>query len=153
MFIVGVFIIVGFIIYIIIRSSKKKLPTPPYTPEFTILTGYDFELLELINNERVAVGLNRLIPERLLTNLCEVHCNEMNKVKKISHDNFQSRFEASTSVYMCENVAYNYSTANSLHHAYMGSEGHKKNILTPKVTHIGIYTENKYNTCLFARYQ
>jgi uncharacterized protein YkwD len=109
-------------------------------------------LVVLINNERVLNGLPALIQEKLLTSICEEKCDDMIKIKIVNHDGFSSRFEKSNATVLLENLGYGFSTDNGLCQAYMNSPRHKYNILNRNVTHIGVYTKQKYNCCLFAKY-
>ena len=109
-------------------------------------------LLTLINNERALRGLTPLIPEELLTSICEEKCDDMIISKSVNHDNFSNRFVKSNAIKLLENVGYGFSTDSAIFHAYMKSPGHKGNILSENLTHIGVHTKQKYNCCLFARY-
>lgn len=109
-------------------------------------------LLVYINNERVLKGLPALIPEKLLTSICEEKCDDMIKTKIVNHEGISSRFKKSNATVLLENLGYGFSTDNALCQAYMNSPNHRDNILSRNVTHIGIYTKQKYNCCLFAKY-
>jgi uncharacterized protein YkwD len=109
-------------------------------------------LIAYINNERVLNGLPKLIPEKLLISICEEKCDDMIKTKIVNHDGFSDRFDKSNSIVLLENVGWGFSTDNALCQAYMNSTKHRYNILSRNVTHIGVYTKQKYNCCLFARY-
>jgi uncharacterized protein YkwD len=76
----------------------------------------------------------------------------MIRTHNVNHDEFLNRFEESHATKLLENVGYGFSTDNGLFQAYMKSPKHRDNILNKNVTHIGIYTKNKYNCCLFANY-
>jgi len=109
-------------------------------------------LIVYINNERTLNGLPALIQEKLLTSICEEKCDDMIRTKNVNHDGFSSRFEKSNATVLLENLGYGFSTDNGLCQAYMNSPRHRYNILNRNVTHIGVYTKQKYNCCLFAKY-
>lgn len=110
------------------------------------------DLLILINNERASRGLKQLIPEELLTSICEEKCDDMIETKTVDHENYSDRLDESNAIKLLENVGYGFSTDNGLFHAYMKSPKHRDNILNKNITHIGVYTKNTYNCCLFANY-
>jgi uncharacterized protein YkwD len=141
--------IIGCLLVVYLNRSKPTLPKEAYIP---VPSNQNSVLLTLINNERVQNGLPELVPEELLTSICEEKCNEMIASKSVDHDGFSNRFVKSRALTLLENVGYGFSTDNSIFHAYMKSPGHKANILSKNTTHIGIYTKNSYNCCLFARY-
>ena len=109
-------------------------------------------LLTLINNERASNGLTPLIPEELLTSICEEKCDDMIETHNVTHENYLDRFEESNATVLLENIGYGFSTDNGLFQAYIKSPEHRYNILNKNITHIGVYTKNKYNCCLFANY-
>lgn len=150
-FIIFITIIGGFIIYKLTRKKpiNKKIS---YTPIPYDLESDDLELFSLINDYRENEGFNKLISETLLTNISEEHCQYMIKNLKLSHDNFVDRVRKVMSNIVLENVGYGYKSPVGLFNAYIKSDEHRENILNKDITHIGICTINKYNTCLFAKY-
>ena len=110
------------------------------------------ELVNLINEERKLLGLLELSQEINLTGIAKQKVLEMIKTEIVDHSGFKERAQKSQSSYFSENVAYNYSTNRSLFGAYKRSENHYANMINSKTTHIGVYTENKYNCCVFAKY-
>lgn len=143
-----VFVLACILVVIINKVSPvpiKKLYKP-------VTSNQNSVLLTLINNERVSNGLSELIPEELLMSICEEKCDDMIISKSVNHDNFSDRFVKSNATKLLENVGYGFSTDSSILHAYMKSPGHRNNILSENLTHIGVYTKQKYNCCLFAKY-
>lgn len=110
------------------------------------------ELIININKERIFNNLDTLKSEKLLNKIAKKKVEQMIANNFISHNNFIYRSKKSQSLYFSENLAYNYSNDSLLLNAYLKSESHKKNILSSKYTHIGNYTKNKYNCCVFAKY-
>ena len=141
--------IIGCGLAVYLNKSKPAIIKERYVP---VISNQNSMLLTLINNERVQNGLPELVPEELLTTICEEKCDEMIATKSVNHDGFSNRFVKSRALTLLENVGYGFSTDSSILHAYMKSSGHKANILSKNTTHIGIYTKNSYNCCLFAKY-
>ncbi|WP_413998271.1 CAP domain-containing protein [Flavobacterium sp. W1B] len=120
----------------------------------------ELETMNLINNYRVSVGLNRLEIINHLSSKSEEHDNYMIINNAISHDGFVARSEnimktlgAKT---VAENVARNYDTPQSVLVAWLESPGHKENIVG-NFTHFGIAikenpeTGKKYYTNIFVK--
>ncbi len=102
------------------------------------------EILVLINNYRVANGLSVLNKLQTIKSQANTHTNYMIDQNKISHDFFYQRKEYLTqnanAVGVGENVAYGYSSAESVVNAWVKSESHKKNI-EGNFTHFEISAE------------
>ena len=137
---------------ILVVVMNKVSPAPIKELYKPVTSNQNSVLLTLINNERVSNGLSELIPEELLMSICEEKCDDMIISKSVNHDNFSNRFVKSNAIKLLENVGYGFSTDSAIFHAYMKSPGHKGNILSENLTHIGVHTKQKYNCCLFARY-
>nr|WP_169051703.1 CAP domain-containing protein [Flavobacterium sp. H122] len=120
-------------------------------------TSEELEVLALINNYRVSKGLNALEKVDYISTISESHDKYMIQEGKPSHDNFYDRFEALSknlgAKNVSENVAYNYSSPQSVFNAWMASDGHRSNI-EGNYTHFGIAIRanaegKKYYTNLF----
>lgn len=92
----------------------------------------EIEIMELINAYRINEGLNPLEDHSTVKAVARTHTDYMVEVANVSHDNFfqrkqslQSNAEAND---VTENVAYGYSSAESVVHAWLNSPGHKENI-------------------------
>ena len=92
----------------------------------------EVETLELINDYRVSQGLNALGDMNIVKSVAYSHTDYMLENNEISHDNFFKRSEYLKShtgaARVSENVAYGYSSAQTLVKAWLASEGHRKNI-------------------------
>jgi len=90
------------------------------------------EILSLVNDHRVANGYSSLEKLQVIKSQTANHTNYMIKNEKISHDFFYQRKEYlnknTNSINVGENVAYGYSSAQSVLTAWLNSENHKKNI-------------------------
>jgi uncharacterized protein YkwD len=92
----------------------------------------EIEILELINNHRLSVGLNPLQDMDVIKAQAYSHTEHMVLENEVSHDNFFERSDylkanAGAKV-VSENVAYGYTRAESVVNAWLRSESHKLNI-------------------------
>jgi hypothetical protein len=101
-------------------------------------------LFELVNQERVAVGLMPLAWDNALAVAAERHAERMAANGSISHQyagepDLPERFGAEGARFSAaaENVALN-GTVNGLHSAWMHSPGHRANILDTNMTELGV---------------
>lgn len=90
------------------------------------------QILNLINQHRISIGLNKLEILPIIKAVAHKHNIEMIEANKLSHNGFVERAEyliyTTCSSNVAENLAYNYTTANSVFIAWMNSPGHRKNI-------------------------
>ncbi|WP_100611674.1 CAP domain-containing protein [Confluentibacter lentus] len=95
-------------------------------------TSFELEILELINNHRLSVGLNPLKNMDLIKSQAYSHTDYMVETQTISHDYFYERSnflkQNAGALKVSENVAKGYTTAQSLVNAWIKSESHKANI-------------------------
>ncbi|MEP1488101.1 MAG: CAP domain-containing protein [Algibacter sp.] len=92
----------------------------------------EVEILELINNHRLSMGLNPLSDMPVVKSVAYSHTDYMVDNNQVSHDNFFTRSdylkENAGAKKVSENVAYGYTSAESVVKAWIKSEGHKANI-------------------------
>ncbi len=92
----------------------------------------EIEILELINQHRITVGLNVLGNNNLIKGQAYSHTDYMVNINEVNHDNFYSRknylVNNANALKVSENVAYGFSSASSVVNAWLNSEGHKENI-------------------------
>ena len=92
----------------------------------------EVEILDLINDHRLSLGLNPLIDMPVVKSVAYSHTDYMVDNNVVSHDNFFARSNYLKSnagaKKVSENVAYGYSSAESVVKAWIRSEGHKANI-------------------------
>ncbi len=95
-------------------------------------TPFELEILELINDHRVSIGLNPLQNMDLIKSQAFSHTDYMVETQEVSHDHFYDRSnflkKNAGALKVSENVAYGYTSAQSLVTAWLKSEGHKANI-------------------------
>ena len=106
---------------------------------------FDLEVLNLVNQERSAVGLDPLAIDSQLDTAANLHTDEMVQADLMSH---QLPGEAdlgdrvSDTGYdwsrLGENVAAGYTTPEAVVDGWMNSPRHRENILNPDFTEIGI---------------
>jgi len=99
------------------------------------------EILVLVNQHRQEIGLEALKRSTIADELAIEHTNYMITHSKISHDNFNLRFQELQQKVNAhgagENVASGYQDASSVMNGWLNSSGHKANI-EGNYTHIGI---------------
>lgn len=98
----------------------------------------EFQLLDLINQDRARNGLQLLRMEPTLQNYARHHATDEANAGTIWHnmDELKQWAPAGWSG-LGENVAYNYSIL-AMHQAYMNSPPHRANILNPAFNYVGI---------------
>ncbi|WP_425075580.1 CAP domain-containing protein [Psychroserpens sp. S379A] len=92
----------------------------------------EIEILELINAHRINLGLNALNNHNTIKAVAYTHTDYMVEVDNVSHDNFFQRKNSleqnASATRVSENVAYAFSSAQSVVNAWLNSEGHRANI-------------------------
>ncbi|WP_341215426.1 CAP domain-containing protein [uncultured Wocania sp.] len=92
----------------------------------------EIEILELINNHRLSLGLNPLADLTIVKSVAYSHTDYMVDKNEVSHDNFYTRSNYLKSKAgakkVSENVAYGYSSAESVVKAWIRSDGHRATI-------------------------
>lgn len=90
------------------------------------------KILELINDYRQSKGLNILSNMSVIKAQAFTHTGYMVDVQKMSHDNFFKRSKYlkanANAKEVSENVAYGFTSANSVVNAWLKSNGHRVNI-------------------------
>lgn len=132
----------------------------PIDPSFINLNNWEMadSILSKINNHRAELG-NRLLQKDTMyaTTYALYHTQYMISKNKLSHTNFFIRKElllkkGATNV--AENLAYGYTSGESVVNAWISSENHKK-IIEGDYTHIGFgilsssHNGKKYFTTIF----
>lgn len=92
----------------------------------------EVEILELINNHRLSLGLSALSDMTLVKQVAYSHTDYMVVNNEVSHTNFYKRSDYlkanAGAIKVSENVAYGYSSAESVVRAWLKSDGHRANI-------------------------
>jgi uncharacterized YkwD family protein len=108
------------------------------------------QVIELTNNERRKNGLAPLSADPSLSRVAQTKTNDMNSKHYFSHTSptYGSPFDMMRDFGVTykaagENIAMGQTTAQQVVTSWMNSEGHRKNILSPNYTNIGVgYTSN-----------
>ncbi len=92
----------------------------------------EIEILNLINDHRLSEGLSPLEDMDIVKSVAFSHTDYMVYSGEVSHDNFYTRSNYLKShagaKRVSENVAYGYSSAESVVRAWLKSEAHKNNL-------------------------
>lgn len=112
--------------------------------EDTDIAAVEYKMLELVNKERVQAGVKPLLMDKELVKIARLKSQDMIDKNYFAHTSptygdpfaMMRSFGVSFS-YAGENLAGN-QTVEKAHEALMNSPGHRKNILSPNYTHIGI---------------
>jgi uncharacterized YkwD family protein len=134
------------------KKPKAKPPAPmpkppakePAGPIVSPLSAEERQMVQLVNQERTKQGLKPLIIDTELARVARIKSQDMADKNYFSHTSptYGSPFEMMKKFGITystagENIACNQSVAKA-HDALMNSPGHRKNILSPDFTHIGI---------------
>lgn len=108
------------------KINTIEVPVAPQAKQIEI------EIMELINAYRITEGLNPLNDHNTVKAVASTHTDYMIEVENVSHDNFFQRKQslqanASANI-VSENVAYGFSSAESVVNAWLNSPSHKENI-------------------------
>lgn len=102
----------------------------------------EYEILNLVNNYRDNLGLNKLIKLDIVSAVAFTHSNHMSETGLLSHDNFSDRHlelvNNANAKAVGENVGFGYNSAQSVFNAWIFSDSHKHLIEGSKFTHFGI---------------
>ena len=100
------------------------------------------EILNLVNNYRDNLGLNKLIKLDIVSAVALTHSNHMSETGLVNHDNFSDRHQElvynANAKAVGENVGFGYNSAKSVFNAWIFSDSHKHLIEDSKFTHFGI---------------
>ncbi|AOY76977.1 CAP domain-containing protein [Clostridium formicaceticum] len=149
-------------------AAPQQQPTPaetqpanPSTPAQNTsnarhaLTAAEIEMVEYVNQARKQAGLKPLAIDVDLSYVARVKSKDMQDNNYFSHTSptYGSPFDMMKNFGIqyrsaAENIAIN-SSVSGAHNAFMNSEGHRKNILNPNFTHIGIGIQNRHYTQMF----
>jgi uncharacterized YkwD family protein len=145
-----------------ITVVKPKLPVPAKpteqspTPSSTSnILAIEREAVRLINIERTKQGLKPLMIDSKLCMIARKKSLDMKEKNYFSHQSptYGSPFDMLKQFGVSyrtagENIAAGYSTAQAVVNGWMNSQGHRRNILNPAFTHIGVgyVTGGSYGT-------
>lgn len=143
------------------KTVSRKSAEGDLTPtSFKVAGRFDYgkaiQVVELTNKERVTKGLKPLVMDSTLMELAMIRAAEMKGINKMTHtrpnggsgvDIILNNLGISAS--SGENIALGQSTAQIVMAQWMGSPGHRANILNRYYTHMGAGECNGYWVQLF----
>lgn len=92
----------------------------------------EIEIMELINNHRLEMGLNPLNSLGIIKSVAFTHTDYMVEINQVNHDNFYQRknslIQNAGAITVSENVAYGYGSAQDVVNAWINSPGHRANL-------------------------
>lgn len=121
---------------------------------------YEHEVLQLVNKERSARGLNPLQMDSKVQQVARIKSQDMQKNNYFDHTSptYGSPFDMLKSFGVNysmagENIAYGHTSPAAVVEGWMNSQGHRENILNPNFTHLGVGYEpvGHYWTQMFIR--
>lgn len=137
---------------LILANPQIKNPDLIYPGQTVIIpvldstvSSYEQKVIDLVNEIRVQNGLKKFTASWELSRVARYKSQDMKDNKYFSHTsptygspfnmikNFGIPFKTAG-----ENIAYGYSTPQAVVNGWMSSEGHRKNILNPNFTQIGV---------------
>lgn len=140
------------------KQTNEKKPSQPLSTER--MNDFETTVIELTNAERSKEGLPELQPDTPLSRVAELKSKDMVSKDYFSHTSptygspFDMMSEFGVSYQSAgENIAYGQRTPEQVVNAWMGSAGHRENILNNDFTHIGVgFVENgNYWTQMFIK--
>jgi len=128
--------------------APAPAPSPPVQRVVTggPYSGLESRILSLVNAERRERGLRALVWNDRLDQAAKLHARNMATYRKMSHvipevklSTLSARAQHVQYPYamIAENIALGYMDAESVVRGWMGSPGHRRNILSPEATEIG----------------
>lgn len=112
-----------------IDDKVESLELSAITPQTKTI---EIEVLEHINNHRLSIGLNPLNDLQIIKSVAFTHTDYMLDTGDVSHHNFFTRSDYLKSnagaKSVSENVAYGYSSAETVVKAWLKSDGHRATI-------------------------
>jgi uncharacterized protein YkwD len=128
-----------------IEEDKIDAISSSYVPQTKTI---EVEVLELINTHRISLGLAPLNGMNAIKAQAYGHTDYMIKNDEVSHANFYQRknnlINQAGAISVAENVAYAFSTPESVVNAWLNSEGHK-NVIEGDYTNFDISAEMDEN--------
>jgi len=136
-------------------KAPVQQPQQPVSNSRHSLTSNEVKLVEYVNSARADAGLAPLAIDVDLSYVARVKSQDMHDNNYFSHTSptYGSPFDMMKKFGIqyrsaAENIART-SSVESAHNGFMNSEGHRRNIMNPSLTHIGIGIYNGYYTQMF----
>jgi uncharacterized protein YkwD len=128
-----------------ITTNGGQVPKPAEPAPTAGATEFAERVITLVNEERAKVGLSPMTRDDKLMEAALYKCEDMAKTNTFSHDsptygdslNITNLFNISWSAWG-ENIAQGQSTPEAVMKSWMGSAGHRANILSQNFSRIGV---------------
>lgn len=123
-------------------SSRPSSPTPSTTTTTKAPSGgssstYEAQLLSLVNAERTSRGLSALRAASCPDRFAESWASHLSSTGAFSHQSLGPIMSSCGATMAAENIARGGISASAMVSMWMGSSGHRANILDPKLTQVG----------------
>lgn len=125
-------------------ATKRFVPTPVAAPRVapkptvSEIDGYQARVLELTNRERTSRGLRALAISGCADGFADRWAVRLASDGSLSHQSLTNVMNSCGARGAGENVAYGNVSADEMVRMWMNSEGHRKNLLNPAYTHLGV---------------
>lgn len=124
---------------------RESVQIKPVTPELEEITQFEQQVLDLTNAEREKRGLSPLQLDEETQKVARSKSEDMRDQQYFAHTSptYGSPFEMMSEFGITyrtagENIAAGQTSASEVVEDWMNSEGHRKNILNPDYTHLGV---------------
>ncbi|WHX41951.1 CAP domain-containing protein [Mesobacillus sp. AQ2] len=140
------------------EQEAAPAPEQKAAPSGTEISDFESKVIDLTNEQRRKNGLSNLQPDTALSNVAQEKSNDMQAKNYFSHTSptYGSPFDMMRDFGVSynsagENIAMGQPSPEEVVNAWMNSEGHRKNILSPNFTHIGVghTSQGNYWTQMF----
>lgn len=123
--------------------SAKPTQSPVTKPDQTDESSYQQKVLELVNKERKAQGLNEMVLDDSLCSAAGIRANEIITLFSHTRPDGTSCFSVLKELGISyratgENIASGYRTPEQVMDGWMNSEGHRANILSSNFNKLGV---------------
>lgn len=119
---------------VVVAAPRVVAPAPTTSAQQT----YQNVILSRTNGERTSRGLRALALSGCADRLAQAWAARLASVGALSHQNMTTVASTCGARGAGENVAYGNVSASSMVGMWMGSAGHRANILNSRYTHVGI---------------
>lgn len=128
-------------------SAPKTTPNPGPIAASAQESADEKAIVDAVNQERAKTGLPPLAVNPKLVQAARIHADDMARLGQMAHDlpgaaqptlTDRAKYVGYGFSYLGENIAFNYPDTGSVMDAWMGSPGHKANILSANYTQIGV---------------
>ncbi len=139
-------VVANFPVYCGVAEPKQHAPAEPAAEVSLDPTVLERQLLDLLARDRARAGLPALIRDTRLGVVARAYSREMAETGDVAHvsarsgnviDRVRAAGVTPPPVTLAENVA-SAASAPDAQRAFMGSPGHRDNVLSPEVTHVGV---------------